>query len=361
MATEFPVGIRPHGAGLEIRVQYQGQGYSQTLQCSNPSSDTSITRAVRARNELRRRLRRGSAETPPEADGSIRFAVAAQGFIDAADVEYSTITAYLSIMQCHWIPVFGDWPLRDIRPSQIKAYIHGLTVTPKTKRNLLVPLRGVYHWAIEEGLINTSPVLQVRSKKAQKPQIEVFTNQERDAILGRLGDQAFVYFALLFGTGIRPSEALALRWTNISDSGIYISSAVVRGRLKHSTKTHQSRMVHIEPWLLQVLREHTTRFSGEWVFTKDGGGHFTNTRYFNDRWRKALAQARVRYRIPYTCRHTRASEMLTRGVKPPFAALQLGHTLEMFFRTYAVWITEQDDQAEISKLKTSWEKHGVTR
>ncbi len=62
-----------------------------------------------------------------------------------------------------------------------------------------------------------------------------------------------------------------------------------------------------------------------------------------------MKKARLRYRTPYKCRHTRAAELLTKGVKPAWAAKQLGHTMKMFFERYASWI-DDDDSSEIAKL-----------
>ena len=46
------------------------------------------------------------------------------------------------------------------------------------------------------------------------------------------------------------------------------------------------------------------------------------------------------YRIPYTLRHTRAAELLSRGVSIPLAAKQLGHSPAMFLNTYSEFIEE---------------------
>jgi len=72
---------------------------------------------------------------------------------------------------------------------------------------------------------------------------------------------------------------------------------------------------------------------------------------FNGEWKEALARAKVRYRIPYTCRHTRASELLTAGIDSAYAAKQMGHTLEMFHRTYAEGIDEMRGAAQREKIR----------
>jgi integrase len=76
------------------------------------------------------------------------------------------------------------------------------------------------------------------------------------------------------------------------------------------------------------------------MFTNQHGRHCMDTDIFNDAWRAAHKRARVPYRIPYVCRHTRAAQLLSSGIEPGDAAKQLGHSLEMFLRTYSEWIDE---------------------
>jgi integrase len=40
---------------------------------------------------------------------------------------------------------------------------------------------------------------------------------------------------------------------------------------------------------------------------------------------------------------------LTNGAKPAFLAQQLGHTLEVFFSTYAKWIVGEGDREQINE------------
>lgn len=57
--------------------------------------------------------------------------------------------------------------------------------------------------------------------------------------------------------------------------------------------------------------------------------------YKNER---LLGRLGIRYRRPYTMRHTYATRMLMEGVKPAFCARQLGHSIEVFLRNYATWM-----------------------
>jgi integrase len=67
-------------------------------------------------------------------------------------------------------------------------------------------------------------------------------------------------------------------------------------------------------------------------------------------WRPVLKRLGIRYRSPYQTRHTYATMMLMAGVNPAFAARQMGHSVQMFLRTYAKWIDSGANQREVGKL-----------
>ncbi|MCO5399130.1 hypothetical protein [Ralstonia soli] len=71
-------------------------------------------------------------------------------------------------------------------------------------------------------------------------------------------------------------------------------------------------------------------------------------------WTPALKLLGIRYRRPYNMRHTYATAMLMAGMTPAFCAKQLGHSVEMFLRTYAKWIDGGQDDLEMSRLESAF-------
>ena len=59
----------------------------------------------------------------------------------------------------------------------------------------------------------------------------------------------------------------------------------------------------------------------------------------------------MRYRPPYNTRHTYATMMLMGGMTPAFCAKQLGHSVEMFLRTYAKWIDGGQNALEMKRFE----------
>jgi integrase len=336
-------GLRWHGRGWQIRIQIDGQQRVKTVY--HPNTQAGRARAEKDRRKWLKELRDGRDYGPSPWFGNV-----CQTYLDTLDVEHSTELSYANILNNHWMPPFSGKRISDIRALDIKTVLAGKDISRKTKKNVLGPLRGVFDLAVDEGWCDSNPVPKASLKRHQKPQIETFTRTERKKILGKLDGQQHLFFQLMFDTGMRPSELLALHWEDFDGDAVRVEKAIVRRRLKRSTKNHEVRSVYITGDSLRSMTNHPDRFKGGYIFRNSAGGPHLDTDQFNKPWREALRRARVPYRIPYTCRHTRASELLTAGIEPAYAARQLGHTVEMFLRTYANWIDGLRDTEQRAKL-----------
>lgn len=336
----WPEGIRPSGNGIRIRIWRHGKlAYSETVK-GDPYTPADLAAAVARREDLMSRKRLNLPLHREDEQARPMFNVVAQDYLDTLEVKRSTMISYFKIMQTFWEPEFRNWPVDEITTAAIKRVIKRWAVSSKTKKNRLIPLRGV----LAHAEMNPNPVDAIRLRKHQKPSVERYTKVEQDALMAKLSGQAAVYFALLFGCGLRPGEALALRWEDYQNDELSITKQITRRRLEESTKTSVARKVYVPQWVRPYLSDHSTRFEGGYIFQTTKGGPHLDTDVFNNAWRKAhnACRPKISYRIPYTCRHTRAAELLSMGIHPADASRQMGHSPEMFLRTYAEFM---DDRA----------------
>ncbi|NCU02273.1 site-specific integrase [Candidatus Macondimonas diazotrophica] len=347
-AQRWPRGIDPHGRGIRIRLWRGGRlAWTETVP-GDPYRASDLASAVRRREELQARLKLGLPLYRGDATATARslFIDAAQDYLNALDADHSTHLSYENILNRYWLPAFGGWPVDEISTAEIQKRLAGWAVSQKTKKNLLIPLRGV----LGHAGVNPNPVAAVRLKRHQKPPILRYRPEEVSALLSALRGQDRLYFAVLFGTGLRPGEALALQWSDYNGEELFVHRSVVRRRLKATTKTHSARRVVVPTWVRTLLRATPTRFAGGYIFVNTKGRHYRDTDVFNAAWQEAHRRTRIPYRIPYTCRHTRAAELLSTGVEPGDAAKQLGHTVEMFLRTYSEWIEEYQQNRDKARF-----------
>jgi len=345
----LPRGIRLRPTGIQIRIS-SGKRYiyEETIPCSN-IRPRDIASAVKKRDELKARLRLGLPLTEEIPGTTNSFLNIAQDYLNTLDVKHSTMLSYENILNLYWIPEFGLWPVDQISLSSIKRVLANLAITNKSKKNILIPLRG----ALDHAELSPNPASGIKIKRTQTPPVDRYSITERDKILQQLSGQALVYFTLLFGTGLRPGEALALTWADYDGEELAITKQIVRRKHVPSTKTSYRRKVYVPDRVKAALNNHITRFSGKHIFLNSIGGPYLDTDIFNQAWKKAHTRARIPYRIPYTCRHTRAAEMLSMGIDPADAARQLGHSTEMFLRVYSEWMEEYAGHKDNSRFETN--------
>lgn len=334
----WPTGIRPCGKGLRIKIWRGGRlAFSQVIEC-DPYKAADVAAAVKRRDALLARQKLGLPLRDGDEAPRRLFGEVAQDYLDTLDVKYSTMKSYFTILNTYWWPEFGRWPVDEVTTPAIKRALARLDLTSKTKRNLLIVLRGV----LAHAEVNPNPVDAIRHKRDQRPPVERFTREEQDALMARLEGQAAVYFSLLFGCGLRPGEALALRWEDYDGEELHIHKQITRRRVVTSTKTSVARRVYVPKWVRPYLNNHATRFSGGWMFQTGKGTPHLDTDVFNGAWKRAHGKRpQIRYRIPYTCRHTRAAELLSMGIDAADAAAQMGHSPEIFLRTYAEFMEDR--------------------
>jgi integrase len=256
----------------------------------------------------------------------------------------------------HWLPTFANRITREITSKEIKSLLTKTGLSQKRKSNILGPLRGVFDFVG----IQPNPAA-IKLKKGTKRRIQRFTPAQRMALMETIdamgNADASAYFALLLGCGLRPSgEPFGLTWQDWDGTRLHVHRTIVRRRIKETTKTHEDRMVYVPKWVRPYLNALPSRFKDSWIFLRENGKHYRDAEDINRFWQRAFETKKIKrdlkmeYQTPYVCRHTRAAELLSTGVEPYRAAGQLGHTVEVFFRTYAELIEEysrnSDDDLE---------------
>ncbi len=313
MERRWPAGIRPHGSKIQIRIQ-GSPGYAETFD-GNPFNQRDLAAAVKRREELTIRKQLGLPLRKNEADPLSRhmFSVLAQEYLDLLEGEYSTRETYKRILNRYWMSEFGNWVASEITSIDIKRILKSHDISNKTKRNILIPLRGVFDHAD----ISPNPA-SIKIKRHQAPKIQRYTPTEREALLSQMDGQPLVYFTILFGCGLRPGEALGLEWLDYNGQCLRIHQTMVMRRLKPTTKTHTERDVYVPEWVRSILDACETRFKNTHIFLNTKGVWFKDTDEFNKAWRQAHEnwnrknrKAQIPYRDPYTCRHSRAAELLS--------------------------------------------------
>ena len=362
-------GVEVRAASIRLFFIFDGERRRETLMLGGkpmPPSTANVKYAHRLALEIRDRIKHGSfsmAEYFPASGQGAGLTIKSQldTWLEAQRVEHSTRAGYSSAV-AFWAGAVGDKALRGLVKSDIlKVLAARPDMSGKTINNYVSVLRQALELAISDNLLTENPAADVPRAKYQKEPPDPFSADEGAAIIGRLRQshpgQVANMVEFWMWTGLRTSEIFALKWANVDlrSGTVLISEAVVRGEHKDSTKTNVARTVRLNSMAKAALQRQRalTQAAGAEVFQDPRyGTPWIDERAFRrSYWTPTLKLLGIRYRRPYNMRHSYATAMLMAGMTPAFCARQLGHSVEMFLRTYAKWIDGQRDDSEMARLE----------
>lgn len=374
----LPKGVRLRSGSIQIYFERHGKSYHVTL--PHPATAAGISAAVKIRRDLITKADWGvlteddlaSARGEWVKDDSVivgggaLFQEVAQRYLKHCEANPDSKKDYMSALNKHWMPELALIPIHQITSEAIRDIIADAEFkTDKTLNNCLTPLRGVFDKAIELRLISPAenPMAMVKNKKVQTGLPDPFSRDEMNALLDWLDNNLegkdrfyYWYFEVAFWTGCRPSELIALRWSDIDwfNGSLIINKSRVRGVEKQVTKTHNVREVYLNDRSKCAFEAlDAMKLDNDYVMICPE----TNQPFYNEKPSRlrlidAMKGTRVRHRPAYNARHTYATMLLMADVNPVFVANQLGHSLQMLIKRYGRWIHGDQNKVEMSKLKT---------
>jgi integrase len=194
--------------------------------------------------------------------------------------------------------------------------------------------RTVILQALKSGYITTSPLELVRKntkqfKTKQQNSSKYYTSEEVKLILADNNDLFLnTFLHLLFLTGIRTGEALALRWecVNWNENSITIEKSMRKGVIG-TTKTGVTRKVIMSEVLKQKLLEWKKKSNSVWVFSnsKTGKPYTEPKSIVIWKFKPLLKRLGIEYKTIYATRHSFASICIENKVPITFIQEALGH------------------------------------
>jgi len=271
------------------------------------------------------------------------------------------------------LPKFESINLSEVSPPRLEDFRAHLLqergLSLKSCRNIMdATFRAMVRDARRvDYLIEKDPfgVLQWPRAKPQKP--DPFTEEERDKILTQFKVKNPFYYPFLFTlfwTGMRPSEAIALRWGDVDLKRERVSITKSRYLKEENTpKTAGSnREASLLPNVVEVLRAlkpiHVTE--ADYVFRNQEGNPINFPTWRKNNWYRMLRATGIRERKPYTTRHTYISVALSVGVNLKWLAEQCGTSVTMIEKHYGKYVRNDGDAPLRGPLGAKSETLGET-
>ncbi|MEH6347748.1 MAG: DUF3596 domain-containing protein [Bermanella sp.] len=394
-AQTYGEGVRVRGGRISIDFRWEGKRYREQTHGDPTQAGVKAATRLRAKivNEISvgiftaekfvecfpnsKRAEQFSVDINESNDNIPTFADLAKEMlaIKEKQVQAESFKQLKGLLNKWWMPYLAGMKVNDIDEDLLENIDAELPwKTDKTRNNALTPLRQVFEKGmkkrvlidnIKTPLLTNNPALCLENGKVSKPDPDPFTIEERDLLLTHFSKQSgteivwFHYFVIAFYTGMRTNELLGLEWEQIDfiNKIIRVDRTMTDGKIRMQTKTGNDRdvpMLGIVERSLIAMKSFTF-MQGAHVFTSPRFSQraLATSRAPNDAFQFVIKKLGIRQRRTYNTRHTFATVMLMDNVKPGYAAKVLGHSLMVFFSTYAKWLEGDTSKVEMAKIQVN--------
>lgn len=272
-----------------------------------------------------------------------------------------TLKAYGTVVNQYVIPLLGRHRLDRLTAEHIdeaweQLLDDGNPLKPDSDRAPIAPntvhlahtvLRRALKVAVQRKRLKTNPAgtESMDAPPRSEKEVEPIPAAEVEKILATAeGTPYAARWSVALALGLRPGEALGLRWEDVDlDAGVlHVRQQLVRVKGKGLVPTDPKseagkRWMNLPSTLLAALKAHRKAqtearlIAGDhWtdsglVFTLDDGRPI-DARLDRRRWHALLDAARVPQRRLYDARHSAATLLLVQGVDPRVVMALLGHS-----------------------------------
>jgi integrase len=237
-----------------------------------------------------------------------------------------------------------------VTPKRVDEFIAHLAEgrSESSVRNVVNALRAAYGTAMRRGEVRSNPCANCVIRRSEVVQeddesVKVFTTEQLEAFLSRAPDRHKLLFRTLAATGLRISEAIALRWRDVGSDCVRVRRAYVRGSYGPPKSRHGRREVPISLSLSDDLRASRNGADDDaLVFPSEVGTpiHYSNL------YRRVIAPLAQELGAPagaHVFRHTFASMHIAQGTNIRQLSHLLGHHSPSF--TLDTYVHLMDDDA----------------
>lgn len=368
-------GVYEHYGSIRISFQWQGKRCREVIKL--PPTKKNLAYAAGLRSEILRKIAMGTfsyreyfpdSELAEKSSSPTFFEVAKTWIEGQSHLAFSTEKEYRAMLNRYWLPDLGDIEIKRITASTLLEVIAKQTWSAKTRNNALGPLKNVFDLAHTDGIIDSNPAAKIKNAKVQKPEPDPLTLEESELVLDWMSREPMWkhYFEVAFFTGMRTSELIALRWSDVDFHNKTVRAHRARVRLRDKgTKTSTIRDIELSSRAIDAFKRQK-----EFTFMRDAEVFIhphTGEPIIDDRpprlfWESALKACGLRHRAAYQTRHTCISLWLMAGANPMWVARQVGHSSpQMTFNRYARWIARADAGLEMAKVEAKLDAGSIPK
>jgi len=189
---------------------------------------------------------------------------------------HSTRLGYESWLNNHIIPRWGECLLVELQARPVELWLQTLSIAPKSRVHVRWLIRALWDYAMWRGDVpterNPMELVTIKGATRRKRQPRSLTVGEFQKFMLQLKDPVHTIALVCVCFGLRISECLALRWSDVDwlNGKLRVERSIVRQKVDDVKTIYSGKLMSVDADMLAVLKawRQSTQFSGEkdWIF-----------------------------------------------------------------------------------------------
>lgn len=274
-----------------------------------------------------------------------------EAFIGAkTDIKKQTVNTYINQYYAHLSPVFGGQTVLSI-PKQ--EYTRFWTTAAKYSRSLL---RIVYGFAEEHYDYPPFPRMPKIRKTQTVKRNDVWTEEQYKTFEKSLTiPYTKVLFNLMYYTGVRVGEALAVEWSDLDLTKKTLSisktySAAEKGKVGTPKTASSIRTILLTDETVERLAELKKESKTSFLFPGKDPNRPLGYNTIKESFYRAIEKSGVPQITLHGLRHSHASLLISKGASIALVSKRLGHSSVAMTLSVYTHMLPNDEQALIAVL-----------
>jgi len=180
-----------------------------------------------------------------------------EGIDDEEGRAYSTRCNYREILDFHIRKKWGKYKLRDVRTVEVEKWLRKLKLARGSKAKIRAIMSVLFNHAIRYEFMpqGTNPITLVRQSGKRMKTPNILEVSELNELFNQLSHRDRAMALLDTVTGLRRSELIGLKWSDVDFEKLELSviRSVYRQRVGRCKTEISKKPVPLDPWVAEEL------------------------------------------------------------------------------------------------------------
>jgi len=258
----------------------------------------------------------------------------------------NTASGAKSRLERHLYPALGGRPIAAVRPSEVQAFVAGLSLAPGSVRTLMATVSAVFAAAVQDRLIVRDPTDGIKLPAVMRAKVVPLAVEAVESLIAALPPRYRALGIVAVGTGMRQGELFGLQVRDVDflRRVVRVERQVQPSGVGPLKNRAAYRSIPVGATVIDALAAHLAAYPSDGFVFRTAAGEPLHRHRMKVPWDMARREAGLPDAGMHDLRHFYASALIRAGLSVKVVSERLGHSnAAMTLNVYShLWPDDED-------------------